>query len=187
MSSHAASLCCEDLNTIRLDPPMNVKPLLLAPPGIGATPTFLRAASLHVSSSARLDDCRTHGPPMKTARRPPLNWSSTCWPSRSSIDLSHRPSPTRSVANLTPWTACGELIVDVLLSSLSSAPPESHTHGMRLCTRSYAFLPGPPNGEMGLPPISLTPLSFSSVAFRAAWLEKAVLGSTPAAFRASLR
>src|SRR3954451_8511333 len=153
MSAQAASLCWEDLNIIRLDPPMNVKPLLLAPPGIGATPTFLRAASLHVSSSARLADCRTQGPPMKTARRPPLNWSSTCWPSRSSIDLSHSPAPTRSVANLTPWTACGELMVDVLLSLLSSAPPASHTHGIRLWTRSCAFLPAPPNGAIGLPSI----------------------------------
>src|SRR4051812_1742238 len=136
MSSHAASLCWELLNIIRLDPPMNVNPLLSDPPGIGATPTFLRAAALQVSSSARLEDCRTHGPPMNTASRPPLNWSSTCWPSRSSIDLSHRPAPTRSVANLTPWTACGELMVDFLLSLLSSAPPESHTHGIRLWTRS---------------------------------------------------
>ena len=101
--------------------------------------------------------------------------------------LSHRPSETRSVANFTPCTAWGLSIVDFLLSELSSAPPASHTQGIRLCTRSNAFLPGPANGAIGLPSSDVTAFSFSSVALNAFQSVKAVFGSTPAFAKASLR
>jgi hypothetical protein len=90
----------------------------------------LRAAGTQLVSSVRCADGSTHGPPIQTAILPPLNWFSTCVPSRSSWLLSASPSFTRFAKNSTPSTACGELIVDFELSSLSSAPPASHTNGI---------------------------------------------------------
>ena len=88
MSAQAASLFLDDLNIMRFEPPTNVKPSPTGPDGIGAMPTFLRATGVQFSSSARLTEPSTHGPPIQTARRPPLNWFSTCVPSRSSWLLS---------------------------------------------------------------------------------------------------
>ena len=84
--------------------------------------------------------------------------------------------------NFTPCSASGEAIADFLLSSVSSAPPASHTNGITWWTRSNAFLPGEPNGWIGLPSISLTGLTFSSVARNASQSVKAVASSTPAFF-----
>src|SRR3954469_12558758 len=88
MSAQASLGCFVFLNIMRFEPPTNVKPLPDGPDGIGATPPFARADGTQVSSSVRLTEPRTQGPPIHTARRPPLNWFSTCVPSRSSIDLS---------------------------------------------------------------------------------------------------
>src|SRR3954451_12584061 len=88
MSAHASLGCFVFLNIMRFEPPTNVKPLPDGPDGIGATPTLLRAGGTQVSSSVGFTEPRTQGPPMHTARGPPLNWFSTCVPSRSSIDLS---------------------------------------------------------------------------------------------------
>jgi len=88
MSAHASLGCLVDLSIMRFEPPTNVKPFPDGPAGIGATPTFLRASETQVVSSVRPTEPRTHGPPIHTARRPPLNWFSTCVPSRSSMLLS---------------------------------------------------------------------------------------------------
>ena len=88
---------------------------------------------------------------------------------------------------MTPVSASGEAIADFLLSSVSSAPPASHTNGITWWTRSNAFLPGEPNGWMGSPPSSLTGLTFSSVARNASQSVNAVASSTPAFLSASLR
>src|SRR3954453_2380816 len=141
-SCQAASWCLELLNTIRSEPPRNVNALPTGPAGSGATPTLLRAAFDHVSSSLRPTVASTHGPPIQTASLPPLNWFSTCVPSRSSWLVSNVPSWMSCVMNFTPSTACGELIVDVLLSDDSLEPPAAHTNGMTSWTRSNALLPG---------------------------------------------
>src|SRR5919108_178156 len=104
-------------------PPKRVWAPRFAPAGIGAMPTFLRAAGTQFVSSLRPADWSVHGPPIHTAILPPLNWVSTCVPSRSSWLGSYRPSLIRSAMNSTPWAACGVLIVDCVASSLSSAPP----------------------------------------------------------------
>src|ERR671917_465275 len=147
MSSQASFLCSEDLNIIRFEPPTNVYASPVGPFGIGATPTFLRAAGAQFLSSERFTEPSTHGPPIQTASLPPLNWFSTCVPSRSSSDAEYSPSLIRSPRNVTPCLASGLLMVDFLLSSDSSAPPASHTNGITWWTRSNAFLPGEPNGS----------------------------------------
>src|SRR5215216_6201834 len=114
MTSHASFLCCEDLNIIRFEPPTNVYASPFGPAGIGASATFLRAAGTQFVSSLRSADGSTHGPPIHTAILPPLNWFSTCVPSRSSWLGSARPSLTRPANHSTPWTASGELIADLL-------------------------------------------------------------------------
>ena len=79
-------------------------------------------------------------------------------------------------------------MVDLLASSLSSAPPLSHTNGITWWTRSNAFLPGMPNGAIGLPPIVGTlSLIVCSVCWNASTSVNAVAGSMPAFFRTSLR
>ena len=88
MSAQASFGCFVDLNIMRFEPPTNVKPLPDGPAGIGATPTLSRAALTQFVSSVRPTEPSTHGPPIQTARRPPLNWFSTCVPSRSSMLLS---------------------------------------------------------------------------------------------------
>ena len=74
-------------------------------------------------------------------------------------------------------------MVDCLASSESSAPPLSHTNGMTWCTRSYAFLPGAPNGSMS----GTLSLIACSVALNESRSAKAVAGSTPAFSSTSLR
>ena len=88
----------------------------------------------------------------------------------------------------TPCSACGLSIVDFFSSEDSSAPPASHTNGITWWTRSNAFLPGEPNGAIGLPSI-VGPLSLIvwSVCGRASQSVKAVAGSIPAFSRTSLR
>src|SRR5690242_9425681 len=135
-SCQAASWCLELLKTIRSEPPRNVNALPTGPEGSGATPTFLRAAADQVSSSLRGTVASTHGPPIQTASLPPLNWFSTCVPSHSSIDLSKSPEVIRLPMNSTPCWDSGELMVDLLASAESSAPPASHTNGITLWTRS---------------------------------------------------
>src|SRR4051794_9116760 len=152
MSAQASFLFFEDLYIIRFEPPTNVNALPAAPVGIAATPTLSRAALTQFLSSVRVIVDSTHGPPIHTASRPPLNWFSTCVPSRSSMLLSNRPFLTRLATKSTPCSACVLLIVDFDASSDSSAPPLSHTNGITWWTRSNAFLPGMPNGEIGLPP-----------------------------------
>jgi hypothetical protein len=152
-SCQAAAWCLEPLKTMRSEPPRNVKALPVGPAGSGATPTLARAAFDHVSSSVRLTEPRTHGPPIQTPSLPPLNWFSTCVPSRSSIALSNVPSWMSWVMKRTPCSAWGELIVEVLLSGESSEPPAAPTKGMTSWTRSNALPPGWPKGAIGLPPI----------------------------------
>src|SRR3954465_8899365 len=135
MSAHASLGCLLFLNIMRFEPPTNVKPFPVGPAGIGATPPLLRAAGPQVVSSLRATEPRTHGPPIHTARRPPLNWFSTCVPSRSSWLLSYSPDESRSATNLTPCSAWGDAIVDFLSSAESSAPPASHTNGITWWTR----------------------------------------------------
>ena len=89
--------------------------------------------------------------------------------------------------NFRPCSASGEAIADFLLSADSSAPPASHTNGITWWTRSNAFLPGEPNGSIGLPSISLTCLTFSSVERNASQSVNAVFSSTPAFLSTSLR
>ena len=88
----------------------------------------------------------------------------------------------------TPCSACGLSIVDFLSSEDSSAPPASHTNGITWWTRSNAFLPGEPNGAIGLPSIVGTlSLIVWSVCWNASQSLNAVAGSTPAFSRTSLR
>ena len=102
MSSQASFLFSELSNIIRFEPPTNVNASPLGPAGIGATPTFLRAAGTQLVSSSRGIEPSTHGPPIQTAILPPLNWFSTCVPSRSSWLGSARPSLTRSAKKSRP-------------------------------------------------------------------------------------
>ena len=74
-------------------------------------------------------------------------------------------------------------MVEVLASPESSAPPLSHTNGMTWCTRSYAFLPGAPNGLMS----GTLSLIACSVALKESRSLNAVAGSTPAFSSTSLR
>ena len=53
MSAQASFWFLEDLNIIRSEPPTNVNALPAGPVGIGATPTFLRAAGTQFLSSVR--------------------------------------------------------------------------------------------------------------------------------------
>src|SRR5947208_633055 len=81
MTAQAASLFLAVLYIIRLEPPTKANALPLGPFGSGATPRFLRAASDHFGSSERAEEASTHGPPIQAASWPPLNMSSTPWPS----------------------------------------------------------------------------------------------------------
>jgi hypothetical protein len=96
MTSHAAALFFDDLNTMRFEPPTNVNALPDGPVGSGAMPMFLRAVSFHFLSSERPAELSTHGPPIQTANLPALNMSSTAWPSFSSALVSYTPSLMRS-------------------------------------------------------------------------------------------
>src|SRR3954464_4858834 len=111
MSAHASLGCLVFLNIMRFEPPTNVKPLPDGPAGIGATPTFARAEGTQLVSSLGATEPSTHGPPIHTARRPPLNWFSTCVPSRSSWLLSKSQLVIRSAMNSTPCWAWAELMV----------------------------------------------------------------------------
>src|SRR4051794_38161549 len=95
MTAQDASLFLEFLYIIRLEPPTKANDLPLGPFGSGAMPTFLRAASVHLGSSARVVEPSTHGPPIQTASWPPLNMSSTPWPSFSRAEVSNTPSRIR--------------------------------------------------------------------------------------------
>src|ERR671924_620595 len=114
MTSQASFLCLEDLNIIRSEPPTNVYASPFGPAGIGASATFLRAAGTQLVSSLRCAEGSTHGPPIHTAILPPLNWFSTCVPSRSSWLLSARPSLTSCAKNSTPDAGFGEDVLAVV-------------------------------------------------------------------------
>src|SRR4029450_7014541 len=123
MSAQASFLFFEDLNIMRFEPPTKVNASPTGPVGIAATPTFSRAALTQFLSSVRVMVDSTHGPPIHTASRPPLNWFSTCVPSRSSMLLSNRPFLTRLATKSTPCSDSGLLLVVLLEWSLVSAPP----------------------------------------------------------------
>src|SRR4051794_16591046 len=95
MTAQDASLFLVFLYIIRFDPPTKANDLPLGPFGSGAMPTFLRAGSLQILSSARPAEASTHGPPIQTASWPPLNMSSTPWPSFSRAEVSNTPSRIR--------------------------------------------------------------------------------------------
>src|SRR3954464_7242330 len=95
MTSHAAALFFDVLYIMRFEPPTKAYALPDGPFGSGATPTFARAAGLHVLSSERCAAASTHGPPIHSASWPPLNMFSTPWPSFSSADVSKTPSRIR--------------------------------------------------------------------------------------------
>src|SRR3954452_10475171 len=83
MSAHASLGGLVILHIMRFEPPTNVKPLPDGPAGIGGPPAFARAEGTQLVSALRATRRTTQGPPIHTARRPPLNWFSTCVPSRS--------------------------------------------------------------------------------------------------------
>ena len=92
MSAQASFWFLEDLNIIRFEPPTNVNALPAGPVGIGGHADVLaRRRDPVLVVGARDVEPSTHGPPIQTASRPPLNWFSTCVPSRSSMLLSNRP------------------------------------------------------------------------------------------------